>query len=434
MPARIHHLFLILFLLLFIWSCKKDKSDKTAPNIHVATPGQGTQYHMFDTVRFSAELHDETSLQRVEIGLYSQDGSPVQNSIAIDLSGTDYHLDDWMDLYEFRIPTGDYNLIFTLSDGSNTTTQTVSLHIIESPVVKKGYYFVSKTAANHTYIRTDAAYAQTAAINHSGTYEGSAITNYYQQLYAASGVNQDFRTYNMNNGLVKWTLNNAGTAANITCCTSDGKNVILGKNDGNVYKYNQDGALLRSYISNESNYYVKRVYTAGDYVIAQLYDFSNTDRKAVVFESATGNVRKVLLSTDVKAVMPKSSNELYIFSNSLFGHALLEVLTLPGGSSIQRFDFGAYQAYDGCLINSNTMLLSTSEGKIWYFENSSTNAFPVLNTVQAKQMKIDNRVDELYVASDKNFYLYYVSPFSLTPAGSTTRSDTIADFQVIFNK
>src|ERR1051325_4984050 len=102
-----------------------------------------------------------------------------------------------------------------------------------------------------------------------------------------------------------------------------------------------------------------------------------------------------MLGTDAKAVFQKSENELYVFCNDASGHAVLELLTLPGGSAVQRFDFGAFQAYGGCMIDSNTLLLSTSEGKIWYFQNSSTNAVPVLNTVQAKQMKIDNRVREL---------------------------------------
>jgi hypothetical protein len=434
MSIRIGCIFLFPLLLLFIWSCKKESADKTEPTLDVILPNQGAQFHMFDTIRISANLHDETSLRHLDIGLYDQNGSPAQNGISLDLSGTDYTLNDWIVLYEFRIPTGDYNLTFSLSDGSNTNVKTISIHIFESPVQKKGYYFVSKAAAGHSYLRTDTNYAQLGLINHSGIFQGSDVSNYYQQLYTASGSNQDFRVYNMNTGNVKWTLSNLGSTANITSCASDGKNVYLGKQDGNVYQYNEDGLLIRSYVSHESSYYVRQVFAAGNYVIAQLYDLTNTTKKAVVFEASTGIVKKVLLGTDVKAVLSKSPNELYVFSNSLFGHAILEVLTLPGGGTVQSFDFGAYQAYSGCLVDNNTLLLSTSEGKIWYFQYSSSNAIPVLNTVQAKQMKIDNRVRELYVASDKNFYVYTVAPFSLTQKSTSMRVDTIADFQVIFNK
>ncbi|MCD6068131.1 MAG: hypothetical protein K0S33_2957 [Bacteroidetes bacterium] len=426
----------LLSLLVFLLSaCKKEKKDTIPPTIDVILPASGAAYDMFDTIVISGNLKDETGVQRLEITLRDQNGDLAQPGVILNVSGTDYPLNALIELYEYRMPTGNYTLEFSLSDGNNVTIKSVPIYITESPFLKKGYYFVARNATEHFYYRTDTNYTQSNVIHHTGSFEGAAITNYYQQLYTASGIGQNFRTYNMHTNIVKWTLSNAVTGANTTCCISDGKNVYLGKNDGNVYKYNSDGAIIRSYLTSEVNYFVKYIYYCDAYLVVCLQDMSSTNvKKTLVFDSSTGIVRKVIQNTDIRAACLKSAYEIYLFSNNPSGHAVIEILTLPGGSIQQRFDFGAYEAYGACMVDNNTLLLSTSEGKIWQYQNSTTNVIPVLNTVQAKQMKYSGRARELYVASDRNFYVYGVAPFLLTPKSNTVRNDTIADFQVIFNK
>lgn len=430
----VRHFLLLPLILFFLFSCKKEKKDETPPVITMHLPISGAHYNMFDTIRISAHFSDNTKLTTAEITLRDMNGSPVQSSIKANLSGTSYDLYAEMELYEFRLPSGSYNLEIVVNDGENVGIKTTTITLTESPLLKKGYYFVTKNGTQHTYSKTDTNYLNTATINLSGTFVGSSLSTYYQNLYAVSSANQTFKTIDASNDITKWTLTNPSTGAVMTACNSDGKNVLLGKDDGTIYKYNHEGTFLRSYSSGESTYYVKSVFYCGDYVVAGLADFMSTTKKTVVFENSTGLVKKVIINSDLKAAFVKSAGELYLVSNNQSGKAVVEVLTVSGGGLNEVVDLGTFTVSSACMINSNTLLIATSDNKVYYYQYSTNTFMAVLTGMPAQKMSYSPTFNKLYLSSHKDFHTYNVSPFAVSQQTNYTHSDTIRDFQVIFNK
>ncbi|MDP2386460.1 MAG: hypothetical protein Q8M29_08815 [Bacteroidota bacterium] len=430
----VRYYLLIPLTLIFIFSCKKEKKDETPPVITMHLPLSGAHYNMFDTIRIAAHFSDETKLTTAEITLRDMNGNPVQSSITATLSGTTYDLTTEMELYEFRLPSGTYNLEVVVNDGENVGIKTTAISITESPLLKKGYYFVTKNGSQHIYTKADTNYVSTASINLNGTFVGSSISTYYQNLYVASSANQSFKTIDISTGITKWTLANASTGATLTACTTDGKNVFLGKDDGNIYKYNKDGTIVRSYNSDEMTYYVKSIFYCGDYVVAGLADFTSTTKKTVVFESSTGIVKKVILNTNLKSAFVKSAGELYLVSNNQQGKAVVEVLTVSGGGLNEVLDLGTYTVYSACMINSNTLLVATSDNNVYYYQYNTNTFLTVLTGMPAFKMSYSPVFNKLYLSSYKDFHTYTVSSFALSQQTNYTHNDTIQDFQVIFNK
>ena len=428
------HLFIIsLFVFLFV-SCKKDKKDTTPPVINMSLPVSGTTYNMFDTIPIAASFSDETQLTRAEISFRDMNGISVQPGFTINLSGKSFNLNEELPLHEFRIPTGNYNIDITVSDGENASTKSTTVHIIESPYERKGFYFFAKDGSQHSITKTDTNFALISAYSIGGTHVSSEISNYDQIIYAASSINWPFRAISIADGTTKWSLGNPGTAATITSTCFDGKNIFLGKDDGNVYKINQDGTPVRSYLSGEMTYYVKAVFYCGDYIVVSLFDFNSTSKKTVVFEISSGIIKKVIQNSEVKAAFQKSSGELYLLSVNSSNRAIIEVYTVLTNNMNQVVDFGVGNITSACQVSNNILIVGLSNGNVYYYQNSSGVYLSVLSGIQCQKMIYSPKFNRLHLSSYKNFYSYSVNSFALNLQNSHASPDTIIDFQVIQNK
>lgn len=426
-------LFLFLLLSLFI-SCKKEKKDETPPSVHITSPNNGASYDMYDTILVTANLNDETNLKRVEVRLLDNTGATVQNSFGVDISGSDHHFVYQLELYEYRLPSGVYTIEVSASDGSNVTVATVNVNITESPTTKKGYFLITQKSNQNFLIRCDTNFVDQNTFTTPGNYICSSLSNYYQLIMNSGIPNQNFKAIDININQIAWTINNSNSVANIISIADDGKNIFVGKNDGNAYKHNYLGSIQKTYASGEIDYYTNSVFYCNDYLVVGLNNFYNSTKRTIVFEISTGLIKKVLLNNELKAAYVKSDNELYLLSNTPSGEAILETLTILGGNVSQTKNFGTKNILSSCAINYGALLISLSDNNVYYYQASNNSYSSVLSGTAVNKLKYSSRFNEVYMLSYKDFYVYDAGNFSLSLKNNISKSDTIKDFHIWLNK
>jgi len=427
--------FLALVLLLnACTSCKKKKKeDVQPPTISVISPSVGTSYNMFDTIRIDVQLDDETQLTKIEIILRDLNGISVQPGGSQSLNGTSKRYTTDYILSEYRLKTGNYNLEFSVSDGSNVTVKNVQIHITESPTYLTGYYFVYRNTTSHTLNKLDTNFVNTATINAFGAYGISGVSLYYQQLYLLNPSAQTLTTYKIQDHLVKWSL--ASIGINNSVCAIDENKIFVSKASANVVSYNQNGTLIRSYISNETFFYVKHIFLCGNYLVVNIEDNSNSaSKKTIIYEVATGIVKRVITdNTECTQAFSHASDEIYIVSKTNAGTSIVGNLNMITLNYYQPLN-SASPIKSSVLIDTGTLLFSCADGSIKQYTFSSGNLIPLLTGTIADKLYYSPTFNKLYIAGAKTFTSYNKAPFALSLDKQLVALDTIRDFHVVYNK
>lgn len=424
---------ILLLSITFFISCKKEKKDTEDPQLTMYSPTNGTTFNMFDTIKIQAQFTDNVELSSISISLRDLNGISVQPSGTQSLSGSSRTYTTNYILYEYRIKTGDYNLELVLSDGENTTTKTIPIHIIESPTYLKGFYLAHSNSSSSSIQKYDTNFVNTATFPQSSSYLGSDISNYYQQLYYTEGSNQSLKTIDATTNQSLWTIGSLGV--NNSMCVSDGSKVFFSKDQGNIVSYNHEGTLIRSYLSNEMDYFAKHVFACGKYLIVNLeHNTLSTTRKTVIFEIASGIVKYVFTdNTECIQALSRSDNEVYLITNNNSGSSLIGNFNLTTLNYNQPHT-STSKIKSATLVDSDNILFCTEDGNIKQFTYSNTNLITLLSGVNTSKLFFSEKSNRLYSAQAKNLVVYNKSAFALNFDKQYVSSDTIRNFHLIFNK
>ena len=425
-------LFLLITFTLFV-SCKKDKKDTQEPQLTLYKPANGTTFNMFDTIRIEAQFTDDVSLSSISISLRDLNGISLQPSGTQALSGTSRTYSTNYVLYEYRIPTGDYNLELSLSDGINVTNKTIPIRIIESPTYLKGFYLAQGDNSSSSIKKYDTNFVNTATFTLASSYLGSAISNYHQQLYYTEGSAQNFKSIDATTNQTLWTINNLGI--NNSKCASDDNKVFFSKALGNIVCYTHEGTLVRSYLSNEIDYYAKHVFVCGKYLAVNLeHNTLNTFRKTVIFEIATGIVKYVFTdNSECIQALSRSDNEIYLITTDNSGNSLIGNFNLTTLNYNQPYTSNS-KITSATLDNSGNIVFCTEDGNIKQFTYSNSNLITLLSGTNTGKLFFSEKTNQLYASQAKNLAVYNKSEFALSFNKQYVASDTIKNFHLIFNK
>ncbi|MBK6833450.1 MAG: hypothetical protein IPG89_03905 [Bacteroidetes bacterium] len=425
-------LFLLMSITLFI-SCKKEKKDTEDPQLTMYSPANGTTFNMFDTIKIQAQFTDNVELSSISISLRDLNGISVQPSGTQALSGASRTYSTNYILYEYRIKTGDYNLELLLSDGENTTTKTIPIHIIESPTYLKGFYLAQGDNTSSSIKKYDTNFVNTATFNLSSSYLNSDISNYHQQLYYTEGANQALKTVDATTNQSLWTINSLGV--NNSKCATDNSKVFFSKDQGNIVSYNHEGTLVRSYLSNELDYYAKHVFACGKYLVVNLeHNTVSTTRKTVIFEIASGIVKYVFTdNAECIQALSRSDNEIYLITTNNSGSSLI------GNFNITTLNYNqphtsTSKITSATFVDADNILFCTEDGNIKQFTYSNTNLITLLSGTNTSKLFFAEKSNRLYAAQAKNLVVYNKSAFALSFDKQYVSSDTIRNFHLIYNK
>lgn len=425
-------LFLLVSVTILI-SCKKEKKDNDPPQLTTYSPSNGTSFNMFDTINIQAQFKDEQQLTSITISLRDLNGISVQPSGTEALSGNSRSYSTRYVLYEYRIKTGDYNLELSLSDGENVTTKTIQIHIIESPTYLKGFYLAHGDNTSTNIKKYDTTFTNTANFSFTGPYSGSDISNYYQQLYYTESNNQALKTIDATTNQSLFTISNLGV--NNSKCASDNSKIFFSKELGNIVSYNHEGTLIRSYLSNETDYYAKHVFACGKYLVVNLeHNTLPTSRKTVVYEIASGIVKYVFTdNTECIQALSHSENEIYLITTNNSGSSLIGNFNLTTLNYNQPHTSSS-KIKTATLVDADNIVFCTEDGNIKQFTYSNGNLITLQSGVTTNKLLFSEKTNRLYSAQAKNLVVYNKSAFAISFDKQYVSSDTIRNFHLIFNK
>ena len=143
----------IVFLLLF--GCKE--KDEQPPLVSIVSPSSGTIFQVYDTVRVSFEIADETQIVSAFAQVLNANFSAVTGQVGISsLEGVvELVLDDKL------IETGDYWVLVAANDGVNIKREYLSIRIIGLPKETRAIYLSTFQGQNQSAIwKLDSLYQQ----------------------------------------------------------------------------------------------------------------------------------------------------------------------------------------------------------------------------------------------------------------------------------
>jgi len=424
---------LLLLCLTATFSCKKDpKKDQESPSLIISSPAVGTSFNMYDTIRVEAQFKDETNLSSIVITLRDMNGVVVQAAGTEPLSGNSKYYTTFYVLYEYRLKTGDYLLELSLSDGTNVTTKTVQIHIIESPTYLKGFYIVHSDINSSSLNKYDTNFVNTNIIPQTTSYNSSQISNYNQLLYYTHSTNQSLKVVDLITNQNKWEVTGLGVTNSL--CAVNESGVYFSKDQGNVVTYNHQGLIVRSYLSNEPDYFVKHLFACGKYLVVNLENLSSsTSRKTVFFEIATGIVKYVLNDNkECTLALSHSDNEIYLITNNGSG-SIIGNLNLTSLNYYQPVT-STSKINSATLVDGETMLFSTADGNIKQYTYTNGNVVSLISGINSGTLFYSEKFNKLYSAQAKNLVVYNKAAFALSFDRQYVSSDTIRDFHIIYNK
>jgi hypothetical protein len=428
---------LLLLSAIFGISCKKNsKADGSFPTITFYSPGQGQVYHVFDSIYVSADINDGSSVKEVKVSLLDANSNTVQEPLLLHPNTSSYTLATKYVISNHFLETGTYYLKINASDGSNTAQRSVAITIIESPIQKKGYYVFTVTGLNTTFRRLDTSFAVNFTKTIPSAFTGSAFSAYYQRLFIAGGANQNFQCYETENHSVKWSIPyNLPGMPSFTYCETDGKNVCLGFTDGRLKRYSTDGLTLTNFIYSNNDYYpVLGVVRENEY-IASYQSRSSSQKKLIVFNSTSGaGVQEAPVNYSANGIFEKSASEVYVVGNTDANQGTVAIFNTQTGGIFVPFTIPNGKILSSCQIDNNSLLIGHSDGNIYKYEYSTNNFVPIQPGILASRMKYSSHENVLYVTQGNDLKLFSLNAFSLNPGPIYNSTDSIRDFQVIYDK
>ncbi|MFL5751846.1 MAG: hypothetical protein ACJ76F_00445 [Bacteroidia bacterium] len=430
------YIFTVLLLsAIFVISCKKEKKSDVFPEISFYAPAGGSVFNMFDSIYVSAYVSDGSGLESVTVGLTTLSGVPVQQNAVYHPTGTSLEIGFKYELYEYRLTSGYYSLLITAGNGSNTSLKQQVIYINASPVIKKGYYLFSDNGSLTTFTKFDTAFANPGIKTISGKYTGSAISSYNQRLYVAGGAYQNFQAYDVGTGTVKWNIQNLGGGSPyFSSCEGDGMNVILGYNNGQLKRYNQDGTTITNMVYPNNDYYCEYGAVQASNYVAYMQSRSSSNKKLVVFNAYGAAAMESPITFKPLGIFERSTTDAYVVGNDNSNQAQLTIFNVNAGGLQSPLNLPSGSLLSACKVDSNTLLIGHSDGNIYKYQYSSNNLIAIQSGITANRMKYDSGENLVYISSAKQFNAYALGSFSLSPVKTFTHSDTIRDFHVIYNK
>lgn len=432
-------LHLLILLAIFISACKKKTKDEDMiyPAITITKPGYGITYNMFDTIQVQVKVSDNNTLTKVTVGLTDMNKNAVQDAVVFTPNSTPLDINISYPISNFHISSGFYYMMIYASDGQNEIQSARTIYIKTSPTVKMGYYIFTSGSNQHTLQKLDTNYASLGIVKNTGIYNGSVIANYNHRLYLNGAVNRDFQAYDSGNNMVKWIKQNSGSGAPyFSYCDTDKKNAFIGYYNGQLIKYDSDGNQLTSYSYPNSDYFPQYGSSAASKYLAQYQSKTNSlSKKLIVYDLNSGAALKELtINFTAVSVFEKSFDEVYILGNDNNNQGVLYVYTVSTGSLKSATSLNSGKIICACMMDSNTLLFSMDDGNTYQYQFDVNNFSSIIEGELLTQIKYDEFEKFVYYSSNVQLKICTLNNFKLSTIKTYNHSDTIRDFQIIYNK
>ena len=438
MWKRPHILFLIFFLA--VCSCKKDV-PAGYPSVQISAPYLQAIFNVPCTIQVTGHASDSKSLTSISVYIANGQNIALEPPIQIPVTSNSMNISCSYRLNDIHLPSGQYYMTITASNGTNTASAFQQIYIDAVPTRRLAIYAITRDATGVHAWGIDSTFKVSPYYSYTvpGDYSSSDINSYYQQLYIAGHDSGDVSVRSVPLPAPDWAISaNHSPVPSFTnvYCSNDAEFVSYYANNmpnGYVKEYSHLGALQAQYNAT-SGYYPVKTYMWGNFLLTeeQSISLSQSEWLHIFYASTSASYNQTTLPGPVVASRGYDNNDIFIFGNTTSGDGFIKLYSIPNNAFYSPpFSLNAYgKLLSAIQINANTYLLGFNNGNIYQYTYNPVSIVPFIHGVKASVMQYDSINNEIIIASGKTLNKYH----NATLVASVTLSDSIRDVRVLYNK
>jgi len=422
---------LVLLLLVFLFSCKKENVDNESPVISISTPVSYQVYAAMSSIAIQGTVSDNNTVVSVFISLRNSNNIIVGNSLSINSTTSVVKLNEQLLLDDLYLKSGIYTLKISASDGVNQTDRYIDVTINEFPKSRNGLFIFSNSGSTTQVVKLDNTLNSTNFTSVGGDFLSGSINSFNQQVYSCGKNSGNLVAYNVASATLDWQVNNTASGLPFfTSVTQHEQEVYVGYYNRDIKSFNKNGG-QNFYAQAFVNSYADELFVHNNsLLISEQPEISGGITRLVSYY-LTGFVKdNILLNEDVKAMFSFSANEVVLFTNAA-GTGKILVYNIASNSTWQPFALNSGAITSASAI-SNGVYLVTQNGEVNLVNLNIFTKSTYLSTVNAQLVKYDAVTNELIVAEGNSLTSYDYS--TKTIKGNYNHTDSILAFDFWYNK
>lgn len=428
---KIRKVFLVLFLVPVLLSCKKDTGEP--PVLQVFSPSDFLICGVGDTLSVSGNVQSASSVDYVKIVLTNYNYVTMCPAITIYPTTENYTFNSEYILSNQNLESGNY---FLLIEAVNQYGyDRVYLHLSVSGIPKESRSLMAfcyeKSNGNTHIYKVDSLLLYSLFKQIPGDFYEGAISSADQLIFSMGRYNGNLEFIDASDGSIVQqidVINNPPFPYFESLTYSNGR-LIVAYYDGRIDGYSGNGSYKFSY--SVENYRAKRVRYDGTYLLAVLeYYIGGSMYVGVIWENS-GFLKDVIYTTySVEDLYRVIGNDVAVFCNES-NQPTVKTLNTYYMNITQRKILPAGIIYSVVQVNSDRYLISHSDGILVYDYNSNTSN-EIGNATLFGKMVYDETDNIIYMASgrDINAYSYPAGNW----IGTLVLPDSIRDIQILYNR
>jgi hypothetical protein len=427
-------LVILCFSISLLVSCNRS-NDEQPPEITIIQPTSIINASTYDTLHLELKFTDNEQLTEYVVRVVNTSLVPVFPSVVQSLSGREQTVSLNYLLNDPRVASGNCYIEVQLSDGFNTVRKFTQLQFSQVPRALKGLCFVTQPQAFQTNVyRADTSWQlqQLAQYNHD--FGDMALSSWWQQVYISGSNNGTLYSEPLSTEVSPWqiTVPQGPPAAWRSLCEFDRRLWAAQYGDEKVRAFESNGVSAFN-VSCGAGMRPYKIARTGRYAVTAEQDASATLRQVAVYDALNGGaLQQYPIAIDVVDIVPNDSVSVFVYGNNAgqgyiylydcFANTIWQPYTLPAGTLL----------ISACKVNSNTQLLSFTNGTISTFTMNPIGVIPWHTGSLAQVIRYDPENNFVFAAEGSFINIYNYSGAQLiqtVPAAST-----VVDFELWHNR
>jgi hypothetical protein len=426
------HYFLLLFIPVFIFSCKK-RQDEQLPVIEIQSPANGFNANVYDTLHVRIHLSDNMHLENMNVRLVTTHLIPVLPAVSVPVEGKSYDAVFDYVISNSRIVSGNYYLSVDVSDGYNTARSYSNIYVTGIPRALNGFFAATIPSPGLLSVyKGDTSWTSSLFTSYNSDFTDLAVNNYWQQVYTNGVYNGPLKATSIDGMTAGYSKNGiSGPNPYWGMMSVGGSRLWVSyRADGLIKSFDQTGSQTFS-SAVDAGFYSSQLLQVGDTLYTEQRDLSSSAVRMVVYNTTGSAIQESPLSVNAVAMFEKDPLIVYVLGNSgAQGHLLVYDFTSNGTWEPVSLPAGTVTC--ATQVDSNTLLIAMSDGNIYRFTYSPVGILTWASGINPSVLRYDDVNAEIYSAEGSNVKVYSYNPFALQHTVSIPYS--ISDLELWFNQ
>lgn len=424
---------LMIFTLLVVESCRKDKGDSSPPEIVISNPFDGQQFSEGDTVQVDFSISDNNSVSTITVTLVDANLSPALPSLTVSPTSANASYTVLYPLNDIHLNSGLYYISVGASDGYNSLSKYRKVNISASPKKRVEYYFVTHPNVNLVQVsRLDTMFVQSPYYQVTGDLSNSDISSYNQCIYTAGSLTGKVNAINTGIPALRWSLPVfVSSSPYFEYVYNTGTMTYVSFYSGLIKGYDASGG-QRFLATVNNGFYPVKLFLHNGSIVTETRDVSSSARKIILYQASTGaGLQECGLNQDVISFNTLDNDNILTLGNNA-GQGMMEIYQVSTNGFWSPHVIPAGKILSVAEIDPDTYLIGHSNGTIYRYTYSNNSLITYMTGVTASHISYDDVNQELLVSQNNLIKQFDYSSAALLNNVNVT--DSVYGLHILFNK